>query len=222
MAALAVSHLHRRGVGPVRILNRSLEHARALAERTNAEHGDLDALPHAMANADLVVSATGAAGHVVRADALAGRTNPLVLVDLAIPRDVEPACADLEGVTLLDIVALRDRITERSPETAEDIAAAHELIGEEVRRWASRKRGDELAPVIRALQAHGERAVVAELERWSARLSDLTPEQREAVEALARGVAAKILHDPITAVKERGDRIGAKELSALLGLELDE
>ena len=71
MAALAVKHLHRRGVGPIRILNRSLEHARALAERTDAEHGDLDALPDALTHADLVVSATGAAGHVVTADAVA-------------------------------------------------------------------------------------------------------------------------------------------------------
>jgi glutamyl-tRNA reductase len=66
MAALAVKHLRARGVGPVRILNRSLEHARSLAERTNAEHGDLDALPAALRHADLVVSATGAAGYVLR------------------------------------------------------------------------------------------------------------------------------------------------------------
>ncbi|MDP9185263.1 MAG: glutamyl-tRNA reductase, partial [Actinomycetota bacterium] len=71
MAALAVKHLHRRSVGPVRILNRSLERARALADRTNAEPGDLDALPTALESADLVVSATGAAGHVLRGDVVA-------------------------------------------------------------------------------------------------------------------------------------------------------
>src|SRR3954470_4059767 len=105
MAALAVKHLHDRGVGPTRILNRSLEHARALAERTNAEHGDLDQLPGALTHADLVVSATGAAGHVIDAAmataamrARDGRT--VVFVDLAVPRDVDPACGDIDGVTL--------------------------------------------------------------------------------------------------------------------------
>ena len=91
MAALAVKHLHQRGVGPTRILNRSLEHARALAERTNAEHGDLDQLPDALLHADLVVSATGAVGHVIDAPmvaaAMQGRDGrPLVFVDLAVPR----------------------------------------------------------------------------------------------------------------------------------------
>ena len=94
IASLAVKHVRRRGVGPVRILNRSLEHARSLAERTNAEHGDLDALPAALREADLVISATGATGVVVHADAVrAARSTtdaPLVLLDLAVPRDVEP------------------------------------------------------------------------------------------------------------------------------------
>ncbi len=104
MAALAVKHLRERGVGPVRILNRSLEHARALAERTNAEHGDLDALPDALRTADLVVSATGAAGIVIHEmalrdgrDALRGE-RPLVFVDLAVPRDVEPSAAGVPTV----------------------------------------------------------------------------------------------------------------------------
>src|SRR6185312_14714715 len=132
MAALAVKHLHQRGVGPTRILNRSLEHARALAERTNAEHGDLDQLPDALLHADLVVSATGAAGHVIDAPmvaAIQGRDGrPLVFVDLAVPRDIDPATAEVEGVTLLDIAALRDVVAQHSPETADDIAQARRLV----------------------------------------------------------------------------------------------
>ena len=120
MAALAVTQLHRRGVGPTRVLNRSLEHARALAARTNAQHGDLDLLPASLIHADLVVSATGAAGHVVGVDAVVAAMRardgrPLVFVDLAVPRDVDPACAEIAGVTLLDIAALRAAVAEHSP-----------------------------------------------------------------------------------------------------------
>jgi len=228
MSSLAVKHLRRRDVGPVRILNRSLERARALAERTDAEHGELDQLPDLLAHADLVVSATGAAGHVVReADVrrvMAGRAGrPLVLLDLAVPRDVEPACGQVDGVTLIDIDALRTRAVELAPQTAEDIARAHALVAEEVRRWVVRRRGDALAPLIRALDRHGDEIVRGELARWASRLSDLTPDERDAVEALARGVAAKLLHDPIVELKERSEPgsegAHAKVLAELLGLD---
>jgi glutamyl-tRNA reductase len=221
MAALAVKHLHQRGVGPIRILNRSLEHARALAERTNAEHGDLDQLPAALTHADLVVSATGAAGYVVGADTVlaAMRTRdgrPLVFVDLAVPRDIDPACAEIAGVTLLDITALRAGVAEHSPETAADIARARDLVTDEVGRWVARRRGDELAPVIKALRRHGDAVVHAELERVRTRLAGLDPAEREAVESAVRGVAAKLLHDPIVGIKERIEPAREREVALLL------
>ena len=89
-----------------------------------------------------------------------------------------------------------------------------------------RRRGDELAPVIRALRDRGDRVVRAELDRWASRLSELTAEERDAVEAIARGVAAKLLHDPIVAMKERNepgtDRGHARLLAELFGLDPDD
>jgi glutamyl-tRNA reductase len=221
MAALSVKHLHRRGVGPMRILNRSLEHARALAERSNAAHGDLDALPDALRQADLVVSATGASGHVVTAamiaEAMVARPDrPIVLVDLAVPRDIEPGCGDVEGVTLFDIAAIRERVAAHSAETAADIARANELVREEVARWVSRRRGDELSAVIRALRRHGETVVEGELARVRSRLAGLDADERAAVEAALRGVAAKLLHDPIVGLKERVEPAREREVAALL------
>src|SRR5215470_1434243 len=178
MAELAVHQLRTRGAGPIRILNRSLERARALASQAGrAEHGGLEGIPEALGNADLIVSATGAAGHVIARDTLrraaAGRAGrPLVVLDLAVPRDVEPG-ADLEGVDVFDILALRERIGDRSPETAEEVARARELVADEVRRWAIRRRGDELAPLIRAIRERGDAVVLAELERFASQLSDL-------------------------------------------------
>ena len=224
MASLAVKHLRQRDVGPVRILNRSLPHARSLAERTNAEHGDLDALPTALHDADLVVSATGATGVVVRTDVLrAARpasTSPLVLLDLAVPRDVEPGAGTLPGVTLIDVYALRDR---GSADEQEAIEQARGIVAQEVRRFVVRRRGDELAPLIREIRRRGDLVLQRELERYAGRLADLTPDELAAVEALARGIVAKLLHDPIVALKERSEpgsgRTHAKVLAELLGLD---
>jgi len=223
MASLAVKHLRRRGVGPVLVLNRSLPHARALAERTDADHGDLDALPTALRDADLVVSATGATGVVVPADlvrAARPTATPLVLLDMAVPRDVEPDAGSIPGVTLIDVDALRDR---GSSAEEDAVAQAREIVSEEVRRFVARRRGDELAPLIRALRRRGDAVLQGELERHAGRLHDLTPDERAAVEAIARGIVAKLLHDPIVALKERSEpgsgRTHAKLLAELLGLD---
>jgi glutamyl-tRNA reductase len=228
MAGLAIHHLRGRDAGPIRILNRSPERARALAGRAGVEHGGLEGVPDALLEADLIVSATGAAGHVIGRDALrraaAGRAGrPLVVLDLAVPRDVEPG-PDVDGVEVFDVLALRERIGDRSPETAEEVARAKELVADEVRRWQIRRRGDELAPLIRALRDRGDAVVRAELDRWAAQLATLEPREREAVEAIARGVAAKLLHEPIVGLKEHGDpdRSHAKLLAELFGLGPDE
>jgi glutamyl-tRNA reductase len=223
MAALAVKHLRGRGVATVRVLNRSLERARALAERTEAEHGDLDELPAALAAADLLVSATGAAGTVVPAAMLVGRDRPLFVMDLAVPRDVEPDARSLPNVTLVDIDDLRETLAVRAAEAAQDIDRAHAIVAEEVHRFTLRRRSERLAPLIQALRERGQAAVDAELERFRGDLAALTPDERAAVEALARGVVAKLLHEPIVKLKELStpgsQGTHARALADLFGLE---
>ncbi|MGH2591088.1 MAG: glutamyl-tRNA reductase, partial [Actinomycetota bacterium] len=225
MCALAVKHLRRRGIGTVRILNRSLERARALAERTGTEHGALDELPSAIADTDLVVSATGAAGTVVSATALEGRTRSLFVLDLAVPRDVEPAARELPDVTLVDIEGLRDSLSVRAAEAAADIERAHEIVADEVRRFTLRRRAERLAPLIHALRRRGDEVVGAELERFRSELASLTPDEREAVEGVARGVVAKLLHEPIVRLKELSapgtQDAHANLLAELFGIEPD-
>jgi glutamyl-tRNA reductase len=225
MCALAVKHLRRRGVGTVRILNRSLERARALAERTGTEHGALDELPAVIDDADLLVSATGAAGIVVSAAALEGRTRLLFVLDLAVPRDVEPTARELPHVTLVDIEGLRDSLSVRAAEAAADVERAHEIVADEVRRFTLRRRAERLAPLISALRRRGDEVVGAELERFRSDLASLTPDEREAVEAMARGVVAKLLHEPIVRLKELSapgtQDAHAKLLADLFGIEPD-
>ncbi len=228
MAALAVKQLRGRGVGPVRILNRSLERARALAGRTDADHGELDTLPAAMVSADIVVSATGAAGVVVSTDAvlraMAERDGrPLVLVDLAVPRDVEAGTEALAGVTVVDVLSLRERLADHDQGTAEEIGRAHEIVAEEVHRYVVRRRSDALAPLIRAIRARGDQVMAAEMERYAKRLVALDADEREAVDGLARGIVAKLLHDPIVELKERSepgtDGVHARLLAELMGID---
>ena len=228
MAAIAVKHLRRRGVGTVRILNRSPEHARVLAMRTNAEHGDLDDLPASLERADLIVSATGAAGIVVSEESVLGSSaarggRPLVILDLAVPRDVDPSVASVEKVQLIDVETLRGRLAEHDEETAAGISEARAIVDQEVRRAIVRKRSQALAPLILALRQRGDDVMRIELERHAVRLADLTPDERASVEALARGIVAKLLHDPIVELKERSepgtDGLHARVLAELLGLE---
>lgn len=202
MSALAVKHLRSRGIGPVRVLNRSVERARALAERTSAEFGDLAQLPGAIRGADLVVSATGAAGVVVQASALRGGPGPVFVLDLAVPRDVEPAARDLPNVTLVDIEDLKASLAVRDADIGDEIARAHAIVADEVRRFTLRRRSERLAPLIRALRRRGDDVVAAELERFRSDLASLLPDEREAVEGMARGIVAKLLHDPIVRLKE--------------------
>ncbi len=227
MSSLAVKHLRGRRVGTVRVLNRSLERARALAERAHVDAGDLDELPDALREADLVISATGATGVVLTASVvrstLEGRAGPLFVLDLGVPRDVEPSAREIEGVTLVDIDDLRGSVGLRASELAADVERAHAIVAEEVHRFVVRGRSEHLAPLIRAIRERGDAVVGAEFERFRSELASLLPDEREAVEALARGIVAKLLHEPIVRLKELAPGAGdanARMLVELFGLEL--
>jgi glutamyl-tRNA reductase len=227
IAALAAGHARASGAGPVRVLSRTPEGARAVAERIEAEHGDLADLESAIVQADLVISATGATRTLIDEatvrSATEGRTRPLFILDLAVPRDVEPKAGSLDGVTLVDIEGLRSIVQSASDARSNDIVRAHRIVEEEVRRFAIRRRSERLAPLIRALRERGEAVLASELRRFASDLDGLTPGQREATEALARGIVAKILHDPIVRLKELSgpgsEATYARVLADLFGIE---
>jgi glutamyl-tRNA reductase len=206
MAALAVNQLRQRGVASVRVLNRSPERARLIAQRSDAEHGDLSELSEAIRHADVIVSATGATallihGSTVR-EAMAGRTNPMFILDMAVPRDVEPSVSGIEGVRLVDIDGLRASVAQGDARLSEEVDRAESIVDQEVRRFIVRKRSERLAPLIKALRERGDAVLASELGRFRSELSKLTPDERDAVEALARGIVSKLLHDPIVRLKE--------------------
>ncbi len=134
--------------------------------------------------------------------AMAGRTRPLFVLDLAVPRDVEPSAASVAGVTLADIDGLRGIVAAAGGASSDDLTRARSIIEEEVRRFRTGRRSERLAPLIRALRDRGDAILAGELRRFASELEGLTPDQREATEALARGIISKLLHEPIVRLKE--------------------
>lgn len=213
IGALTAARLRDQAPRRVRVANRSIDKATRLARRVEGDVVPAGDLAAALASSDLVVCTTGAPNPVLESglvrDALRERPDrPLVLLDLAMPRNVEPACADLDGVTVLDLVDVRaaaDRTV-----TGEVIAAAHDIVDEEAGGFLAWLNAIEIEPTIRALRHRAEQVRQDELDRLSAKLSALDPRQREAVEALARGIVNTLLHEPTVRLKELADSGGAE------------
>ncbi len=224
MSALAVDALRERGVGQVRVLNRTPERARRLASRVGAEHGGLDALEEGLRWADLVVASTGATGIVVDAAAAGGALDgrPVFFLDLAVPRDVDPGVREVPGAVVADIDDLRGVLEERRAGVEAEVAKVRAIVEEETRRFRVRQREARLAPLITALLERGEEVRARELRRMASRLAGLSERDREAVEALTRGIVNTLLHDPIVRVKELsgpGGEAYARALAELFELE---
>jgi len=145
--------------------------------------------------------------------ALAGRSGrPLLLVDIAMPRDVTPEVADLAGVTLLDMDALSEFAERGLSKRRREVPAVESIVDEEVDRYLAASSAREVAPLIVELRRRGETVIADELQRYSSKLSSLDPQQRELVEGIVRGVVAKLLHEPTVALKDaagsaRGERL---------------
>ncbi len=205
-------------VGELILANRSTDRAAELAAKldTDAAVVGISEVGSYLRTADVVLAATGApevlldAGTV--AEAVKGRDTPLLVVDVAVPRDVDPAVADLDGVELLDMAAVA-RITEGAmAERRREASAVRRIVDDEVIRFISVSSAREVAPLIAGLHQRSEEIRTTELERFTARLAELDPAQREAVEGLTRGIVAKMLHEPTVRLKDaagssRGDRL---------------
>jgi glutamyl-tRNA reductase len=199
------------------VANRSLSRAKDLVREAGGGSVELRAarledVADEIAQADVVLSAVAAESHVLGVEAFAGRAGPLLVVDLGVPRNVDPAVGALDGVTLLDMDALGASVARALGERREEAVAARSIVSAEVERYrtASRQRG--AAPVIAALRARVESLRVAELEGHRAQLADLSEEEWEHVDAATRAAVAKMLHEPTVLLKDaagtpRGERL---------------
>ena len=221
MAELAMKSFGSRGVGEVVVLNRSPSRAERLAVRHGAAAGSLTDLGHALAGADLAVTVTGATGLVVEPDivrdAMRGREAPLFVLDLAVPRDVHPGAAAIDGVTLVDIDDLRAVVNGANDDEVARVAA---IVDEEVARFAQWRRAARLAPLIQGLYDRADRIRRAELDRVQARLASLSDDERAAVEAATEAIVKKLMHGPVIRAKALAeDDAEVRLLARLFGFD---
>jgi glutamyl-tRNA reductase len=227
MSSLAVATAARMGAGRIVVANRSGGRAQRLAATVPgtvpAAAADLSRLAAEIAVADLVVSCTGAPGHVIQADAVAAaaasRAAPLVLVDLAMPRDVDPAAAGLPGVALIDLESIG-----RGPGGGaheEDVAAVRRIVAEELAAQVSADRAARVAPTVVALRAKAAEVVDAELARLTGRLGDVDARARREIAQSMRRIVDKLLHAPTVRVKELAGSPGGDSYEAVLRVLFD-
>jgi glutamyl-tRNA reductase len=203
LAALAAAGLRRCGVARISIANRTVATAQRLAETvtaggTPARAVGLETVAAELAAADIAIACTGARDPVVTLPMVAAVARPLVICDLALPRDVDPAVCGLPGVTLVDLGGLAAR---RRSAGSGSVETARSVVAEEVRRYLAAQRSAEVTPTVTALRRHAAEVVDAELLRLDARLPGLPAALHAEVARTVNRVVDKLLHAPTVRVR---------------------
>jgi glutamyl-tRNA reductase len=224
MSELAARHLAQQGAGAILVTNRTHERARRMAQEFQGpvipKVVPFEELYEAAAGADIVISSTGAPHHIFRPEHGQAflhrrRNRPMFFIDIAVPRDVDPAMNKLDGIFVYDIDDLEQVAAAHMEERSREATDAEALIAGEVARFHQRQRTVSAAPAIVALQRKAEEIRQAELHRIQARLGTLSAEQAAAVEALTRGLVNKFLHPPMQAIKQAAREGDSARLDAL-------
>lgn len=205
---LAAKSLVGSGASRVLVTNRTYQRACELAARLEGEAVPFEGLPGALAMADIVISATGAEAFVLGVEevgaAIAARNGrPLLLIDIAVPRDVDPRVRELAGVHLYDIDDLQGVSHANLRQRAREVHKVEAIVEEEVERFGAWWRSLEVVPTIVALRQRAEAIRREEVERTLRRLTHLSPRDQGRVEAMAMAIVNKLLHRPIARLKER-------------------
>jgi glutamyl-tRNA reductase len=214
MGSLAGATLRRLGVTDITVVNRSADRGQRLAETLGGRFVGLDELPAAIAEADLVISSTGATGLVVELDAVGDRSaQPLAVLDLALPRDVDPAVGSLSGVSYIDLDSLRSAGAMVSDA---EVAAATSIVADELHTYLALQQQLAVAPTVTALRSRANQVIDAELARLDSRLPDLDSATRLAVADAVRRAVEKVLHAPTVRVKELASTPGGDQYAQAL------
>ncbi len=203
------------------VVNRTLDKAVALAGRVGGRALPFDELPQVLAEADLLLSSTGAPGVVVEeADLAAIRAHrpdrPLLVIDLGMPRNIDPAVGDLPGVTLLDLADLRAFVDAGLDKRRKEVGRVRGLVSDELTRYTADLTAREVVPTVTALRNQAEAVRRSELDRHRSRLAGLDDRQTEAIESLTRAIVAKLLHEPTVRLKDAAGSPKGERLSGAL------
>ncbi len=220
MSELAARHLLSSGASGILVSNRTYDRAVELAAAFHGKPVPFEHLFEHLAQADIVISSTGSSEPIIHKRDVervmsARRNRPMFFVDIAVPRDVDPAVNDVDNVFVYDIDDLGHVVEANKKQREREAVWAEEIIQAEVQKTLKRLAHRDVVPTIVALEERLSRIRASELERYQGRLAALTPEQRQTVDALTRGMMNKILHGPITELKSGA---GEPENAALVRL----
>jgi glutamyl-tRNA reductase len=228
MARGVVDFLISRGVGHLAVLNRTASRAADLIEphaitsvERSARAGGLSSLSDELVIADVAFCATSSPLSIIGVDMISeamGRRDgrPLTVIDIAMPRNVELGVADIDGVILLDMEALAEFAERGLTERRREIPAVREIVEEELDRYEAATSAREIAPLIVELRSRADQLVADEMSRQGSKLAAMTPAERDAVEAMVRGVVAKLLHEPTIQLKDAAGTLRGERLAGSL------
>jgi glutamyl-tRNA reductase len=209
------------GVTTIFIANRHADRARALAARFGGTVGSLDELPARLIEADIVVASTASPHSLIGVEEIElvmqerGR-RPLVLIDIAVPRDIEPECGDIEGVALYDIDDLQAVVARNLEVRASERARAEAVVEDEIQRFARWMAQLDVLPTIAALREHGIGIVDQVLAENAGRWESASPRDLARIEAVARAVMQRLLHEPTVRLKSTDDNAAGHARQQLL------
>ncbi|MBO8144511.1 MAG: glutamyl-tRNA reductase [Thermodesulfobacterium sp.] len=228
MAELACMHFVSEGVKKVLIANRTLSKAVELAEKFRGEAYSLDELLNALIKADIVISSTGAPNCIITKNMIASvlkprKYKPLFVIDIAVPRDVDPEVNNLENVYLYDIDDLKSVVEKNLKEREKEATRAKTIIEAEVLKFQKWLKELGFYPTLRALNEKAEKLRQKELAKTFKKLKNLSEEEKEAIEILTRSLIQKLLYYPINFIKKSYHEEGKYAISLIRQIfELDE
>ena len=215
-AGLVAKLLKARGVQAATVVNRTEERGASLAGRCQFESSGVTALAKVLSDTDVVICATRAPHTVVEPEHLAGSERPLVFLDLAVPRDVNPAVAELPGVRLFDIDRMRDAVDTSLELRRREIPAAEAIIEQELAQFKLELKRRAVEPLIAGLRRKAEEIRKEELTRTFGEMETLSAEAQERLQTFSRSLVNKLLHDPTRRLRERAASEAAESESALV------
>jgi len=220
-AERVVASLGREGVRGVTVANRTYDRALDLAERLHGRAVRMEEITCSLAECDIVVTSTSAPHPLITRATLAearprGPTRPLLMIDIAIPRDVEPEVGSMPEVFLYNVDDLQRSLDESLDQRREAAVAAEALVAREAESFGSWQRTLVVVPVIRALREHGERVRARELERLLERMPHLSGADRDTLEAFSRRLLKRLLHEPTARLRGAAEEGRAEEIVALV------
>ena len=213
--------LHAGGITELRIANRTWDRALETAERLNGKPVRLDELPQNLTEVDLLLTSTGATAAILEYGDLyeaasQRKGRELLIVDIAVPRDVDPAAADLDGVTLLDMDDLREFAEKGIRAREKEVSSVIEIINEELERFLNLFSARSVAPIVTQLHSRAEEIRNSELQKLFRKFPELTPEQLKGIETLTSAIANKLMHEPTVRLKDAAGTPKGERLSEAL------